>query len=141
MSGVGHSTLTDRRNAPELSFAIDDSPTAGRVVLRSRWETGRRFELARLSGDRIAGGVGGRLFPATRTFTYRQKLQRSFAAEFLSPFEAVADMLRGDYSAEKQEEAAQHFNVSPFTVRTLLMNHGLVGRDDLDGEFESAVVA
>jgi Zn-dependent peptidase ImmA (M78 family) len=121
-----------------LSFALDHSPDAGRIVLRSKWETGRRFELARLLGDRIAGGAVERLFPATRAYTYRQKLQRSFAAELLSPFEAVAEMLHGDHSSDKLEEIAEHFNVSPFTIRTLLVNHGVIARDDLDGEFEAA---
>ncbi len=45
-------------------------------------------------------------------------------------------MLHGDYSDEKQEEAAEHFNVSPFTVRTLLVNHRLIERDGLNGQIE-----
>lgn len=86
MSGVATPNLRKRTDGSDLSFALDNTDNTGQVVLRSKWETGRRFELARLLGDRIAGGGTGRLFPATRTYTYRQKLQRSFAAELLCPF-------------------------------------------------------
>jgi hypothetical protein len=125
-----------RRGA--LSFELDESPTKGVVVLRSRYETGRRFNLARLLGDRVAVTTRGRLIPATRAYTYRQKLQRSFAGEFLCPFEALADILRGDFSAEAIEDAAAHFNVSERTVRTLLANHGLIDREELAQDFDLA---
>ncbi len=139
LSGVSASVLNRRSENLDFSYAIDEFATRGRVVLRSKWETGRRFELARILGDRIAGGViGEKLYPATRTYTYRQKLQRSFAAEFLCPFEALQEMLDNDYSEEKQEESAEHFSVSPLTVRTMLLNHGLIERDNLSVEYETA---
>ncbi len=138
LSGVQAQILTDRSAGPPISFALDNGVATGRVVLRSRWETGRRFDLARLLGDRIVGSSGGKLFPATRAYTYRQKMQRSFAAELLAPFEAVDEMLGGDYSAENQQDAAKYFNVSEMTIRTLLVNHRRLEREDLDGEFETA---
>jgi hypothetical protein len=122
-----------------MSFMLDESATKSKVILRSKWEAGRRFELARLLGDRVVRSWGGRLFPATRTYTYRQKMQRSFAAEFLSPFAAVEDFLARDYSIEAQQDCAEHFRVSELTIRTLLVNHGRVEREYLDGEFEPAV--
>jgi hypothetical protein len=134
MAGVKAGVLSG--NSSDLSFALDESPLKGRVALRSRWHQGRRFELARILGDRIAGPKGGRLFPATRAYTYRQKVQRSFAAEFLSPFEAVDEMLEGDYSAERQQDVAAHFDVSPLTIRTLLLNHRRLERDDFDEAVE-----
>ena len=124
--------------AAELWFDGDQTPQTGRVVLRPKWETGRRFELARLLGDRLAGNADGRLFPATLAYTYRQKLQRAFAAELLCPFEALEDMLRGDYSAESIEDAAEYFIVSERAVRTLLVNHGRLDRDELAGDFDAA---
>jgi hypothetical protein len=136
MAGVQSAVLSDRRSASGISFALDKNFQSGRVVLRSKWHDGRRFELARLLGDRIAGPRGGRLFPATRAYTYRQKVQRSFAAEFLSPFEAVDERLGDDYSVENQKDIADHFQVSELTIRTLLVNHGRLEREDLDGEFE-----
>lgn len=89
-------------------------------------------------GDRVAFPHGGRLLPATRSYTYRQKLQRSFAAELLSPFEAVNQMLGDDYSVENQREIAEHFQVSDLTIRTLLVNNGRIEREELDGEVEAA---
>ncbi len=137
LSGVEERALERGPKGPSISFAIDEGVTAGRVVLRSKWATGRRFELARLLGERIVASTGSRLMSATRAYTYRQKMQRSFAAELLSPFEAVEDMLAGDYSAENQQDAAQHFQVSDLTIRTLLVNHGRLEREELNEEFET----
>ena len=78
----------------------------------------------------------GRLFPATRSYTYRQKMQRSFAAELLSPFEAVDEMLGGDYSIENQQDVAEYFQVSEITIRTLLVNHNRLEREELDLDFD-----
>ncbi|HVC63245.1 MAG TPA: hypothetical protein VND19_23140 [Acetobacteraceae bacterium] len=137
MAGVDPGVLTERTGGARLSFALDTNATNGRVVLRSKWQTGRRFELGRLLGDHVAGARNDRLFPATRAYTYRQKMQRSFAAELLSPFEAVADMLHGDFSEESQIEVARHFDVSELTIRTLLVNHRLIDRDVLSMEAEA----
>jgi hypothetical protein len=138
LAGTQAQALARHPGGPTISFALDESPSESRVVLRSKWETGRRFELARLLGDRIVGPHGARLYPATRAYTYRQKMQRSFAAEFLSPFETVDEMLAGDYSMENQQDVADHFQVSPLTIRTLLVNHGRLQREELDEEFEAA---
>lgn len=125
---------TAERRSP-ISFALDRSALDAKLVLRSRWETGRRFDLARLVGDRLSASTGA-LHPATRTYTYRQKLQRSFAAELLAPFEVLDDWLDGDYGPEHQQDAAEFFNVSEMTIRTLLVNHNRLEREDLDGDFE-----
>jgi len=114
-----------------LSFLLDEGTGQTRVVLRSRWDTGRRFEMARLLGDHLLFGADATLLPATRAYTFRQKAQRSFAAEFLSPFEAIEDMLQGDFSQEAIEEVAEHFEVSTMTVETLLRNHGLIEREPM----------
>jgi len=132
MTGIQSAVLADKKIGENISFALYENTKPGRIVFRSKWQTGRRFELARMLGDRIARQQSGRLIPATRSYTYRQKLQRSFAAEFLSPFDAVDEMLAGDYSMESQQEAAEHFDVSPMTIRTLLVNHKKIERDTLD---------
>ena len=117
-----------------MSFVLDQESGGTRLALRSRWETGRRFELARLIGDRLhhyrALHGSERLFPATRAYSYRQKMQRAFAAELLSPFASVAEMLHGDYSEESQNTVAEHFDVSPMTIRTQLVNHRRIDRED-----------
>jgi hypothetical protein len=138
MGGVQRDVFEKKTVGPNISFVLDERFDRNKVVLRSKWKTGRRFELARLIGDRLAGRGVAKLFPATRAYTYRQKMQRSFAAEFLSPFEAVDDMLAGDYSMENQLDVAEHFEVSPLTIRTLLVNHGRLEREDLYEEFELA---
>jgi hypothetical protein len=116
-----------------LAFALDDERrTAGRIVLRSKWEEGRRFELARLLGDRVASGLHERLLPSTRAYTYRQKVQRAFAAELLCPFEALEEALGGDYSPEARADAARHFCVSDYVVTHMLVNHKRLDWDGLD---------
>ena len=138
LSGTRVATIEERGVAGlPLSFALDTANGASRVVLRSKWATGRRFDLARLLGDRLIA-AGGALHPATRAYTYRQKAQRSFAAELLSPFEAVDEMLAGDYSLERQQDVAEHFDVSPMTIDTLLKNHGRLEREGFDADFEVA---
>jgi hypothetical protein len=141
LAGVSEAAL--RPQVPDthgrsFSFALDWTRIKSSVVLRSRWETGRRFELARLLADRLVLPPPGRLHAATRAYTYRQKMQRSFAAELLSPFEAVDDMLRGDYSAEAQQDVAEYFHVSERTILTLLVNHRRLEREELEAEFEPA---
>ena len=138
MTGVPTNALTGRTSGGTLSFALDENTTRGKIVFRSKWPAGRRFELARILGDRIARQQSSKLFPATRSYTYRQKMQRSFAAEFLSPFNAVEEILGGDYSMENQQEAAEHFSVSPMTIRTLLVNHKKIEREGLDFEITAA---
>ncbi len=119
-----------------ISFALDGKNGHPRtcIALRSPRSTGRRFDLARLIGDRVLRTRFKRssepLFPATRASSYRQKMQRAFAAELLSPFTFVDDMMGGDYSEEKQNEVAEYFKVSPMTIQTQLVNHRRIDRDD-----------
>ncbi len=146
LAGAMTAAITDRgTDGPDFSFTFDSSHIKSRIVLRSKWKVGRRFDLARLIGDELIGDElivnGGALHPATRAFTYRQKVQRSFAAELLSPFEAVDDMLAGDYSQERQQDVSEHFEVSPMTINTLLKNHRLLERDDSEQDFDVAAIA
>lgn len=121
------------RCADGMAFALRGRDAGGRLALQSKWATGRRFELARLVGDRLFASSTGRaaenLFPATRAYSYRQKAQRAFAAELLSPFDAVDEMLRvDDYSEDSQRRAARRFDVSEMTIQTALVNHGRLAR-------------
>jgi len=116
----------------DMSFFVQDDSENGNLLLRSRWHDGRRFELARLLGDRLVFPERRALLPATRAYTYRQKVQRAFAAELLSPFQEVKAFLAGDFSEEMQQEAAQYFQVSELNIRTQLANHRHIDRDELD---------
>ncbi len=134
-AGTTTGVISDtNRRSDTMSFLLDRQGDSARVVLRSKWETGRRFELARLLGDRVVGHqmryAGESLFPATRTYSYRQKVQRAFAAEFLGPFAKVDEMLNGDYSEEAQNGVAEYFKVSPMTIRTQLVNRGRIEVED-----------
>ena len=100
-AGATNSAISRQNGNPcRVSFALDGENGGSHVWLRSPRETGRRFDLARLIGDRVLrkrlNGSTEPLLPATRASTYRQKMQRAFAAELLSPFAAVDDMMGGD---------------------------------------------
>lgn len=139
LGGVDAAVLHDEpaRTSVPLAFTLADEDAQDRLVLRSRWHEGRRFELARLIGDR-AFQTEAQLRPATQMSTYRQKVQRAFAAHLLCPYDALEDLLKGDYSPEAQDDAARHFEVSVRTVQTQLVNHGSISRDILTIEPDRA---
>jgi len=99
------------------------------MIFRKRHPLSRRFEWARFLGDLLSRPTSeeGWLVSSDLT-TARQKRQRSFAAEFLCPIDALLAFLDGDYSESAQESAAEHFQVSEKTIETLLMNHGYTDR-------------
>lgn len=138
-AGTTAGAISDTNRCSErISFLLHQESATIRLSLRSKWETGRRFDLARLIGDRLlrhrACLPAERLHPATRArSSYRQKMQRAFAAELLCPFASMDDMLRGDYSEESQSAVAEHFNVSPWTIGTQLVNHHRIDREDAPG--------
>ena len=142
--GIRKKDLSRKEPTREIAFAFaldaEDS-TKGRVVLRSPREQGRRFAIARLLGDRILGDQNELLHPATGTYTYRQKMQRAFAGEFLSPIGSLLCFMNDDFSDEKQQDAAEHFNVSPLTVATLLVNNGHLDREESELQDPEAVAA
>lgn len=136
LAGAVPQLISNRsRCSPKMPFIFrtEDNPHA-RISLRSSWKTGRRFELARLIGDRIVSAQVNEsrenLYPAIQSSSYRQKMQRAFAAELLSPIAAVDEMLCGDYSDEKQQRVARHFSVSPMTIQAQLVNHNRIFIED-----------
>lgn len=134
-AGTDPAVISDTgKRSRKISFAVDQSDGRTRISLRSKWVTGRRFELARLIGDRLVfrqlNKSPEHLYPATRSYSYRQKMQRAFAAELLSPFASVDEMLGGDYSEERQREVAAHFKVSPMTIQAQLVNNGRIRLED-----------
>ena len=135
MAGAPSESLSDGAADGALSFIMSKGSGRGRLVFRSKWGSGRRFELARLLADSIISTPHSALSVATRAYTYRQKMQRSFAAEFLSPFDAAEAMLDGDYSDEKQSDVARYFGVSGRTIQTLLVNHHRLDRETIGYEF------
>ena len=95
--------------------------------LKKRHPTGRRFALARIMGDHLLAGSDDRMLPVTDAATDRQRFQRAFAQAFLCPFEALSDHLGSKVPDDDFiEDAAQHFNVSSWLVRSTLINHGVL---------------
>ena len=123
MCGIPTGSL--RRSSPvKPPMAYTLSSKRGKyIVFRARVPTGRRFDAARLLGDKLLVRNGESLQPATSTHTFRQKMQRAFAAEFLCPFDALLDIVKGDYSDESIDEAATKFRVSPMLVTRRLENN------------------
>ena len=120
LAGTQSRAITDTaKHFKEFSFVIGSDARAAHVALRSKWETGRRFDLARLIGDRLFP-TGESLCPATRAHSYRQKFQRAFAAHFLSPVQAIEAMLSDDDSEDRKRDIANHFLVSERTIDNLI---------------------
>ncbi len=128
MAGTSEKVITDcNRVSKAISFAMDNPSGTTHIVMRSKRQTGRRFDLARLIADRLfQNDISDPLLPVTQSNTYRQQAQRAFAAEVLAPVDAVEDFLNGDRSEENFNEAAEHFDVSPLLIRSLLMNRNRV---------------
>ncbi len=135
LAGISESSLISRQCSNRLSWVMRQDATRSRAVFGSSWHTNRRFALARLIGDRLFGERGFTveepLTPATRSFSYRQKAQRAFAAELLSPWELVEGMLSNDYSKENQKKVAAHFVVSEMAISTSVVNRTGIGREEL----------
>lgn len=134
LAGTTVGAISASKPGGEFSWVFRRDGEPAHVALRSKRETGRRFELARLLGDNTlsASMPNGPepLSPATRSYSYRQKAQRAFAAELLSPWPAVKEMLGNDYSEENQEQVAEHFSVSQWTINTVVMNNTDVSYED-----------
>ena len=122
----GHPTHTS------LSAGFRDGKHADSFSIswNSRYPTSRRFTLARLAGDHIVAPEQERLLPGTRAATHRQKFQRAFAQEFLCPFDTLREVLGVEMPDNDDiTAAAEHFAVSPLTVKNILVNKGVVDRE------------
>ncbi|MEI7700489.1 MAG: hypothetical protein WCK86_11880 [Planctomycetia bacterium] len=101
------------------------------VYFDSKWNTSRRFCIARLIGDHLH--VSDNLLPATKAKTARQQFQRAFAQELLCPIDALLAKIQTDHPDDEDlAEAAAYFNVSPLMVQTTLVNKGELDREALN---------
>lgn len=95
-----------------------------KIHFKSNLPTSRRFSAARLFADAVLVSTNkDKCLPITDAATYRQKIQRAFAAEFLCPIDRLIEFLDGDLSEEKQQEASDYFRVSPWTISSHLRNN------------------
>lgn len=144
LCGIKKQDMSKKESTRNIAFSFtldDENATRRRVVLRSAGEQGRRFAVARLLADRLLDEHNELLHPATGAYTYRQKLQRAFAGEFLCPVDSLLSFLNDDFSDEKQQDAAEHFNVSPLTVATLLVNNDYLDREESELQDPEAIAA
>lgn len=102
-----------------------------KLIFRKRNRPGRRFEAARFMADQLSTPAQERWLAITDTATARQKLQRAFAAEFLSPIASLDEYLEQDYSPEAVEAAGEHFGVSELAIKSHLANNGRLAFDTL----------
>lgn len=138
LAGVRAQFVEETATAIPIAVMLDTNQNQGKISLKSKYPTGRRFELARLIGDRTFWPNRERLVVATDTQMYRQKFQRAFAGELLCPLESLKETLQGDFSSSAIENAAYEFDVSPLLIRTHLVNKGLIPREDLDNDLDTA---
>jgi len=105
-----------------------------KFVLRKKHPIAKRFELARIIGDCTVSKQHDResWLVSTDSSTTRQKYQRAFATELLSPILSLNEYLDGDYSESAVEDAADHFSVSEKTIENSLVNNGYISRDHLE---------
>ncbi len=135
LMGTKPGVFTDGTKAPTpVPIALRTAANGGfDFYFNSSWSTSRRFAASRLLGDHLYHSNGGRLIPATNAKTSRQQFQRSFAQEFLCPFDALIEKIQADQPDEEDiAEAADHFEVSPLMIRTTLVNKGELDRDTLN---------
>jgi hypothetical protein len=115
------STLPPRRQP--IAVAVPGPTGQIALHLRKFYKPARRFELARFLGDALVTGSRTESWYVSSDIpTYRQKVQRAFAAEFLCPAEGALEQLSGDYSEPAVEQVAERFGVSPEIVDNLIAN-------------------
>ena len=96
-----------------------------RVIVRSRWRDGRRFQFARALGDSLLAGSDTLVGPIADSTTSRQKFQRAFGAALLCPIDRLLSYLPDENpDADDIDAAAKHFEVSPVLIQSTLLNHG-----------------
>ena len=132
--------LNEQENTANLPLSagmrMDSIDHGFNASFNQRYITGRRFTLARLVGDYLVTPQHEPLMPATRARTSRQKFQRAFAQEFLCPLDNLLDFLgTASQNDDDVNDAAEHFEVSPLTIRTTLVNKGLMERESLLGDW------
>lgn len=123
---------TDLRCPISAGYREESTNDRVNLYLPVKVKTSRRFALLRIIGDHLRYDTADKLLAATEAKTARQKFQRSFAREFLCPFNGLMEIL-GDapLTDTKIEEAAEYYGVSPLTVTATLANKGRIDRSEL----------
>lgn len=138
--GIPAAALEGRRKTPRVRVGLGVRKPSDEVELlfRRKQTTSRRFEAARFVADALLN-PSDKWLPSTDAETARQKRQRSFAAELLSPISTIVGRLKGDYSLEAVEDFADEMQVGSTLVLSQLANNGLIGPEDVPGNERPSV--
>ncbi|WP_143421448.1 hypothetical protein [Halovibrio salipaludis] len=119
---------------PPIGIAeVRENGSNAKVSLGKKRKEARRFMSARLIADGIYAGKAGSWLPCTNASTVRQKFQRAFAQEFLCPYKDLIEWMNTTSpDDETMEAAADHFDVSPLLVNTVMVNHDHRPRSELE---------
>jgi hypothetical protein len=103
-----------------------------RIVWPSQRIENQRFFLAKMIGAASVLTPDEHVVPVTNRDSALQKVERSFAQEFLCPWTAL-DAFTTEHGVDDEAlvDAAEHFQVSEWTVRSTLVNRGKISRDRL----------
>ena len=119
------------RKAPDVSLqalgAGASHPHPLVVIGQNRPAASKRFTLSRALWHYLWDDSP--LFVITAAHTYRQRVERAFAAELLAPAEGIAQLLESPPEAASQEELeqiAQRYGVSSMVIEHQLRNHLIV---------------
>ena len=133
--GVARNALRQTTSGQGLNYGLrlaeSGADSVQRVALRSKWPEARRFEFCRVLGDAL-WARDDRLGPIADTSTSRQKFQRAFAQSLLCPVEDLLAYLKTEQPNDEDiDAAAKHFQVAPRMVESVLVNKGVVAREQL----------
>jgi hypothetical protein len=117
-----------------LRGGIRNGVNGGRtaIVLTARRPQSQRFYLARLIAAAIVLDPDQHVVPITDSGTALQKIERSFAQEFLCPW-ASLDAFTDVHGTNDEgiSEAAEYFQVTEWVVLSTLVNRGKLSRNRL----------
>jgi hypothetical protein len=104
------------------------------LLVTSQREDSQRFYLARVIGAAVLSSPEQHVLPVCDVYTALQKFERSFAQEFLCPWQEL-DAFTDQNGIEDDAiaDAAEHFHVSEQVVRSALVNNGKLPRNRLQG--------
>ncbi len=102
------------------------------VLMTKAREDGQRFYLARMIAAACSSSPDEHVLPVSDADTAFQKLERSFAQEFLCPWQEL-DAFTDDRGTDEDgvAEAAEHFMVSEHAIITTLVNKRKIPRSRL----------
>jgi hypothetical protein len=122
------------KGARNLSGGYRGGDGQGRTTLliTTNREDNQRFYLCRVIGAALVSGAEEHVLPVSGTYTALQKYERSFAQEFLCPWEALDDFTDAHGTDEEGiADAAEHFEVSERVILTTLVNKKKIPRSRL----------